>query len=79
MNEGLVGGRRRLASLAHGRADARPRLGPGRAPGPAGIDVAVLDAPGVGAQRVAAPSPAGKVKLMRQAWFDWAKEKGYAW
>ncbi len=63
------GGRRcGLMGRAHGRTETRTRLRPGRPPGPAGVDVAVLDPPGVRAQGVVAPSAAGSVKLTVVPW-----------
>ena len=59
---------RRLAGRAHRRAESGTRLGARRAPGPGGVDVAVLDAPGVGAQGAAAPSAPGSVKLTVVPW-----------
>ena len=59
---------RRLAGRAHRRADPGPRVGARRAPDPAGVNEAGLDAPGVGAQGAAAPSPAGSVKLTVVPW-----------
>ena len=56
-----------------GRSHRRPRFEPAPRPpsgrhAPRGVDVAVFDAPGVGAQGVAAPSPAGSVKLTVVPW-----------
>ena len=53
---------------SHRRLETRPRLPRRGSPRAAGVDVAVFDTPGVGAQEVAAPSPAGSVKLTVVPW-----------
>jgi hypothetical protein len=52
----------------HGRAKPRPRERARQPPAPGGAEVAVLDAPGVDAQSVLAPPPAGSVKLTVVPW-----------